>query len=81
MSTRRIDDQERALGIVRQAMLELEPLYDYVPGRPLGWLDLIMSGVFEELQYKVWKEGGCICGDRGPTMRAHFDCPVHAERE
>jgi len=46
-------DTERALDIMRKAAAELEPLWDYVPHRPLGWLDLIMAGILEELQWKV----------------------------
>ena len=49
-------DQARALEIMERTAADLEPLWDYVPNRPLGWLDYIISGVLEELRWKVKNE-------------------------
>jgi hypothetical protein len=48
-----MSDTEQALVIVREAAAKLEPLWDYLPHRPLGWLNLIIEGVLEELEYKA----------------------------
>jgi hypothetical protein len=49
-------DQKKALEIMRETAAKLEPLYDYVPNRPLGWLDHMMTGILEELEWKVENE-------------------------
>lgn len=45
-----IGETQRALEIMEKAARELEPLWDYVPNRPLGWLAHIMAGVVERLR-------------------------------
>lgn len=50
-------DQKVALEILEDVVNnKLEPLWDYLPGRPLGWLDGIMTGILEELRWKVQNE-------------------------
>lgn len=46
-------DTQRALEIMERAAAELEPLWDYVPNRPLGWLDSLVLVVLDQLAAQV----------------------------
>jgi len=46
-------ESEQALQILRKAASELESLWDYTPGRPLGWLNRVVDGLLEELEWKA----------------------------
>lgn len=49
-------DERVALEIMEEAAAKLEPLWDYIRGRPLGWLNSIIDGALEELRWKVERE-------------------------
>lgn len=46
-------DTERAAAILRAATLEISALYDCEPNRPLGWVEQILEGLLQELEWKV----------------------------